>query len=341
VRVLHLTSTLGPSAVGKHLSLVAPELATEFQQDIVNLGAHAPFTQRLGECGVAVTRWPWRGLLDFTSHRELRRRVLDERYDCVHVWGDTAAVAANALHLPGLAPIDVPLVVADSHDDTTWLGKLERRIRARAVTVCDLPPAIDMTHITPANRADHGVEDDAELIVAVGQFDTVADLRTAAWAFDILIYLRPQATLMLVGDGPQRSRLEHTLRTLQRERYRVVFVPQQSDVRPVLAMADVVMVTHRIGGVNVALEAMAAERAVIVRDTPELVSVVGEAGLVIPQGEPSLFTKAIDGVLRDVNLRGKLEVAAKARAQAIGTQRAIEHWRRIYHDVAAIRRSRR
>jgi len=120
--------------------------------------------------------------------------------------------------------------------------------------------------------------------------------------------------LLIVGDGPDRDRLEQAVRDADLVE-RVVFVGHLNDVHAYYSLADVVVVpSHSEGSPNVVLEAMAAGKPIVatkVGGIPELVT-DGENGLLVPPGDHVEMAKAIDLVLSDSSLAARL--AARGRA---------------------------
>jgi glycosyltransferase involved in cell wall biosynthesis len=116
-------------------------------------------------------------------------------------------------------------------------------------------------------------------VLTAGRMDRAADLATAVWAFDILRYTEPGLELRVLGDGPERGRLERYARSAGREDDRVRFVREVD-----FAAAEQVWVTHHRGGGRLALAAMVHGRPVLAVDTPELRALLGEAAWYFPPG---------------------------------------------------------
>jgi glycosyltransferase involved in cell wall biosynthesis len=99
----------------------------------------------------------------------------------------------------------------------------------------------------------------------------------------------PTATLVIVGDGPDREALE------RRRAPSTVFTGARDDVVDWLAAADVVVLPSRWEGMALTmLEAMARGRSVVATDVagaPE--ALAGKAGAVVPRQEPRALGDAI------------------------------------------------
>jgi glycosyltransferase involved in cell wall biosynthesis len=180
------------------------------------------------------------------------------------------------------------------------------------------------------------------LLVTAGSMPDRLRLLTAVWMFEFVRYPHPDLQMLVVGDGPGRMPLEATARGLAPEGSRIHFLGERSDLPGLLAAADVAVVLHREGGVNVALEAMAAGRAVVAADTPELAAIVRdrETGRLVPAGNAQAAAAAVHQLLLDPAERQRLGVAARdhvTKCHQIGT--VIQTLEAIYRDEFTSTRS--
>ncbi len=118
----------------------------------------------------------------------------------------------------------------------------------------------------------------------------------------------PGLHLVLVGDGPERQRLEKLCYTLRLENC-VTFTGYQSDVRPYFAMADIfVLPSHSEGSPNVLLEAVAAGLPIVataVGGLPEVLTNEVNA-LLVPKHDIAQLANALARLLNDSSLRQRL-----------------------------------
>jgi glycosyltransferase involved in cell wall biosynthesis len=155
----------------------------------------------------------------------------------------------------------------------------------------------------------------ARLLVGVGPFASHKGFRDAVWALDILKYLYDDLFLVLIGDGPERNRLEDFARAV-RVIDRVRFVGLQPDVSAWLAAADVVWIPSiTTGGTNIALEAMAASRPVVASRTPGLAGIVvdGKTGLLFKPGDKVGLARHTHLLLENGELRDRFGEAGRRR----------------------------
>jgi len=123
----------------------------------------------------------------------------------------------------------------------------------------------------------------------------------------------PDATLVLVGDGPDREGLEELARELGiYDRCR--FTGYRDDVAELYAAADVVALTSANEGTPVSLiEAMAAGRPVLSTDVGGVADVVDDrrTGLLVPAGDVAAIAAGLRELVEDGNLREQLASEAK------------------------------
>jgi glycosyltransferase involved in cell wall biosynthesis len=146
----------------------------------------------------------------------------------------------------------------------------------------------------------------------------------------------PDAQLLLAGQGDRRPALEAQAAAAGIS-HAVTFLGFVSDVRVVLAAADVFAMPSLSEGLGVAaLEAMAMARPVVATDAgglPESV-IHGETGLLVPAGDADALAEALMALLSD-------RQRARAMGEA-GRQRALAHFDcapivdrviALYHEV--------
>ena len=128
------------------------------------------------------------------------------------------------------------------------------------------------------------------------------------------------ARLVVVGDGPERSRIEAlAARSPARERITLSgFVPHDA-VPGILASLDVLVLPSAYEEMgSVLVEAMASGVPVVASDVGGIPEVVrdGETGLLVPPGDATALAAALDRLAADGDLRDRL--ARAARRQAAG-----------------------
>ncbi len=149
--------------------------------------------------------------------------------------------------------------------------------------------------------------------------------------------LQARAQLMVVGDGPYAPRLRELAASLDLGP-RVEFRPAIPSVQmpSVLAEVDVVVLPsltrpnwkEQFG--RVLVEAMACRTAVVGSDCGEIPNVVGDAGLLFPEGDEDALRLRLEELISDPRLRSRLGARGRGRVLARFTQR------RVAQETAAI-----
>jgi len=156
--------------------------------------------------------------------------------------------------------------------------------------------------------------------------------------------LVPQATFVLAGEGPQRQRLEAQAKQLSIDG-RVKFLGHREDIGDLLAMCDLFVLPSLSEGLPVsALEAMAASKPVIasaVGGTREVVA-HGKTGLLVPPADPTALATAIQSILSDPVLAGRLAAAGNERVQKqFSVETMVAKVTQVYDELISVARSSR
>jgi glycosyltransferase involved in cell wall biosynthesis/peptidoglycan/xylan/chitin deacetylase (PgdA/CDA1 family) len=146
---------------------------------------------------------------------------------------------------------------------------------------------------------------------------------------------RPAAQLTLVGDGPERARLESLAARLGLGGS-VIFTGRQENVRPWLAGFDVFALPSLTEGIPLALlEAMAVSVPVVASDVGGIPEVVNSpaCGRLVPPGDPCALEQALTELLGNPGARDALGRAGAVRVrQAFSLRSMAAGYRAIYSD---------
>lgn len=164
-------------------------------------------------------------------------------------------------------------------------------------------------------RHELGWELDAAIVLGVGRLVPIK-------GFDLLIralaHLKPAPGLVLVGDGPERERLQSLAAELG-VAPRVTFAGAIEDVTPFLCAADVMVVPSRNEGMGRALvEAMALGVPVVGASVGGIPSVIedGRSGLLVSREDVAGIADAVQRLLARDDLAASLADGARSRAEA-------------------------
>jgi len=143
----------------------------------------------------------------------------------------------------------------------------------------------------------------------------------------------PNIHLLLVGDGPLRSRLEQMARSLGISE-RVSFLGWRQDVAAVLKASDIyVHSTHSDGFGVAACEAMAAGLPVVASDVPGLAEVVAGAGMLFPPGDYTALAQCLATVIGSPELRAEMSRASRQRARQFSIEKTVDGCVHLYETV--------
>jgi glycosyltransferase involved in cell wall biosynthesis len=240
---------------------------------------------------------------------------------------------ANRLIMTGAADL-----YAVSHDLRAHLVREAVPARMRVIWNGIDPGDAPTPDARQAARTRLDVGEDGFVIGAVARLDPVKDLGTLVEAVAVAARSQPRLQLAVVGDGPERERLEGVIRRTGAGAH-VRLLGHRDDVRTLLPGFDAFANSSTSEGISLTLlEAMAAELPIVatrVGGTPEVV-VDHETGRLVPARDAGALAAAL------------LETSSdRGRGRAWGTagrRRLLEHftidemvrrYEAVYRDVAS------
>jgi glycosyltransferase involved in cell wall biosynthesis len=160
-------------------------------------------------------------------------------------------------------------------------------------------------------RTQLGISADSRIVLTVGRLSSEkghADLLKALAKRRELGRLLPPIAVIVVGDGPERSRL--TALCSEMELHDTVhFVGFHEDVRSYYSVADLfVLPSHSEGSPNVILEAIDAGVPILATDVGGVSEIVKDevSALLVPAKQPLALANGINRLLADESLRKRL-----------------------------------
>ncbi|MCB1057829.1 MAG: N-acetyl-alpha-D-glucosaminyl L-malate synthase BshA [Acidobacteria bacterium] len=289
-----------------------------------------------------------------------------QRLDLMHVHyavpNAVSAVLARQILAPQPLPVvttlhgtDITLVGNDpSYLETTRFGILQsdavttvsEALRRATLEQLAVDRSIDVVpnFIDPARfeavqnhpGARRWAHEGEKILVHISNFRPVKRVEDVVRVFS-RVHRRVPCRLLLVGDGPERARVEQMCRELG-TCDRIVFTGNLPAVEEVLVGADLFLLPSETESFGLAaLEALACRVPVIatrVGGLPEVVS-HGETGFLYPVGDVDAMADAAIELLEDPQRHEGFAEAARRQALDRFTQDAVvERYRRVYERVA-------
>jgi glycosyltransferase involved in cell wall biosynthesis len=232
-----------------------------------------------------------------------------------------------------VAPVSAPL-----HD------YMVRRLNLDVAKLRVIPNSVNTDHFRPgpptgALRERLRIASDRLVVGTVARLDPVKNHALLIDAFARARAVIPEATLVIIGDGPLRESLVSRARELGVEGD-VHFYGVSTDVAALYRELDVFVLSSNAEGTSMSiLEAMASGVCVVatsVGGTPDLLA-DGAGGVLVPPGQPDALLSALTGVLRDGARRRRLAEAGRARAEAQYSESdMIDAYEALYYGQARL-----
>lgn len=342
-RIGLIIPTLDQGGAEKQLVLLAKGLdRNRFQPHVILLTRDGPYRQELEEAGVPVTLIGKRFKLDIGSFFRLVRFLKQQRFDVVHTW----IFAANSYGRLAARLAKVPHIICGERCVDPWkrwwhfaidryLARYTDRIITNSSGVVDfytahkisreffevIPNAVPPVNLDPTARLSIreklNVAPDSKLIGIVGRLWPQKGLKDLLWAMELMRVIRDDTYLIVVGDGPERQRLEYYRDQIGLGQ-RVRFVGHQNAARQWIEALDVLWNGSLYEGQsNVILEAMQVGVPVVATDIAGNRDLIlpGETGFLYPLGDLATLARQTQQLLSDTELYVRFAQAAQIRVQ--------------------------
>ena len=211
---------------------------------------------------------------------------------------------------------------------TAWLG-----------TVLELPRQVKIHHAVslPEDVRPEPAASPVPTFAFVGRLVTTKGVPVLLGAASLLKERGRNFRLVIVGDGPERARLEANVRGLGLESF-VHFCGALPESEREDALAGVTaVVLPSLGGEVFGLaaaESMLQGRAIVISNLGSLAEVVGEAGLMFSAGSAEELAACLERFWEEPALAEQLGSTARERAtRFFGEQRMLEDHARLYRTL--------
>ncbi len=169
-----------------------------------------------------------------------------------------------------------------------------------------------------AARRQLRLEGEEIVVGTIARLDPVKDLGTLVRAFREIAGSNPMTRLVIIGDGPERGRLEQVVGECDLHSS-VTFTGHRNDARALLPALDIYANSSVTEGISVTiLEAMAACLPVVASRVGGNAEVVaeGQTGLLTPARDPRSLAATLHPLLRDDRRRVSLGAAGRKRVES-------------------------
>jgi glycosyltransferase involved in cell wall biosynthesis len=284
----------------------------------------------------------WTRRFDPGALWRLRRLLRQSRPAAVHAWG---LAAARALALTGTRPPGPVIVSGPIKLKAT--GVLDRWLLKRANCVV-APSEAEAAQLAKAGvsstlrviplAAEPGAAIDVARpysVLCAGPLSYAGGHSRALVAVDILHYLFKDLRCRILGDGPDRSRLEQAVRRLA-SGPNIDFLGNRTDFNALLAEAQVVW-APAAGSAAVVLEAMALGRPVIAADQPGLREIIvdGVTGFVVPLNDQVALARCTRRFFEEPELGRQMGRAAQEHLRRhFSLARMTQAFARLYAELS-------
>ncbi len=343
LRVCLVIPTLDQGGAEKQLSLLARGLdRNEFDVQVIVLTRTGPRESELVDSGITVHHIHKKAKLDPFAWLRLRKLLKQLKPDVVHTW----LFAANAYGRTAAISAKIPVILGSERSVDLWKNSFQLWIdrfiakRTQGVTVnCQgtiefysrhgldpktfhlIPNAIEPSKPSQLNRSQAcermGVQVEKKIIVSIGRLWAQKGYKDLLWAAELLRVMRDDICYVIIGDGPDRERLE-LYRDNIRGASQIFLLGHRTDAHELLPHCEILWngSLHE-GQSNVILEAMQSGVVVVASDIPGNRELIQHdcTGLLYPVGNVDDLTRYSNQLLNDEPRRKKMTADASQHVQ--------------------------
>lgn len=365
IRLVHIIPTLDQGGAEKQLCLLCTHLDRhKFDVHVVVLTHTGPRESALREAGIPVHFINKRGKFDPLAYLRLKRKLVQLRPDIVQTW----LFAANSYGRAAARSARVPIIIAGERSVDPWKGSwqifIDKWLMKHTTAVITNTSAVTEFYASRGVPTDRfavipnavepfagpaitreeayrrlGIPPRSKLVLAIGRLWPQKGYQDLIWAGELMAVAHGDAWLVIVGDGPQRERLQQ-FRDDTRAENTVKFAGERTDTRELLSAADLLWNGSLYEGQsNTILEAMSQGVPVVASDIPgnrDLV-VHDKTGYLYALGDINNLTRSSTRLLNDPLLWSRLSQASAARArEEFSVERMVERYEEMYKRLTAL-----
>jgi glycosyltransferase involved in cell wall biosynthesis len=209
-----------------------------------------------------------------------------------------------------------------------------------------MPNPVDTDHFVPCSheqrvelRRELGVDPQIPVVVFVGRLDHQKKLPWMLGAFSRVVKERPQAKLVLVGDGPLRDDIDRLIEKLglKVNVIRTGRLPTPGVLKWLQASDAFTMVSEVEGLPCSLIEAMSAGCTPVVSDIPAHSQIVEheQTGLLTELGNEESIARGLIRMIDEPQLRARLSAAARSTmVEQFSTDRVVDRYEKLFGAYA-------
>jgi N-acetyl-alpha-D-glucosaminyl L-malate synthase BshA len=179
--------------------------------------------------------------------------------------------------------------------------------------------------------------DDEKILIHISNFRKVKRVEDVARMFELVLKKIP-AKLLMVGDGPERHKVEELTRSLAVCAH-VKFIGKQEAVEDLLSISDLFVLPSQTESFGLAaLEAMACEVPVISSNSggiPEI-NIQGKTGFLSPVGDYEDMAKNAIYILENEERMMQFKKNAFEKAQEFHIDKILPMYENFYYEMTTI-----
>ena len=371
IRVLHVVETLDVGGAETVVANIVNNASPGFRAGVCCLMRSGPVAARIRRGVEIIEMGKVEKGNDYRIPFRLAKILQRRRIDIVqsHDWGALLETAAAAT-LAGTAAVHMAHGPTIHYPPSDYWGPIKGVIRRKAERLASvkLQRAIAVSEVVrrelvedigiPANkvalvrngidlapkplgdldlkRQQLGLSAGDILLVTVGRLAQIKNYALLLEALAISAAKAPKLKLVMVGDGPERAKLEADVARLDLAG-RVHFLGERKDVRDWLAIGHAFVLPSFYEGISIALlESMAAGLPVVVTrvgGNPEVV-VDGETGFIVESGDAQGLAHALVELAEGETRRERMGRSARARVEAeFDLKKTVRRYEEIYLEA--------
>jgi glycosyltransferase involved in cell wall biosynthesis len=354
--IIHLIGSLGQFDLSNALrDLALSQIDAGHRVSVIAFSAGRKARQSLAATGIKCQLVHKRWSYDPFAARQLDQSLRESQPAIIHMWGRRAADAALIVRRAApTAKLIATLAKLPQLRNPWWPNRSLDCVDAIVVdrpevrtTFVDAGQGEDRVHIIRpgvpiANQSkltrrelcgELGISFESRILTVAGQLDRWQLVDEAIWAFELIRILHDHSYLVIVGDGPERARLERFGRQVTDQAV-IRFVPDANRLGDVLAHSEIywqggdsdsiplTLLTAMSHGVPVVASDVPAHQAVIFPETN---------GFLVPAAKRAVWARHTDRLMRDAALRMKfIEAGRRTIADRFTLAGTIQQYDELY-----------